>query len=166
MGEDSQQLVTAIGTVDSVGRDNFLRLRELIDRYFALPDAAEHLDVWFQLYERFPNGDLDGLEWSILHKIEDQLGWAGLVVASVRRQPAYFPVLMVNRLLNAGIASVGGVDLLCLLREVAADEECLTPVRDAAERFLDHQLHHPLTGKRYAVDTCWPRESTRSGTGR
>jgi hypothetical protein len=158
--------IDALTSVDETG--DFLRLRELIDRYFALPDAAEHLEVWFRLYERFPDTDAGELFWTILHSIEAQTGWAGFVVASVRRKPAYFPVMMVNRLLNGGIATVGGLDLLSLLQDVAADEQCLSWIGDQAKRFLDYQLSsldHPLTGARYDVDPGWPEERIHRDTG-
>jgi hypothetical protein len=142
MGEDSEEIVAAIDALSSVdGADDRRRLRELADRYFTLPGAAENLDVWFRLYERFPEDDGEGVFWPILHEIEAQPGYEVFVVASVHRRQAYFPVLMVNRMLNGGIASVGGVDLLALLRRVAADEQCPPSVRQEAEDFLEHQRH-------------------------
>jgi hypothetical protein len=140
MDEETRKVVAAIDGITSVdGHADLDRLRELIDRYFALPDSAEHLDVWFRLYERFPVTDAEYAFWTILHQIETQPDWLGLVVASVRRKPSSFSVMMVNRLLNGGIASVGGVDLLDLLREVAADERSPAVVREDAEGYLEYQ---------------------------
>lgn len=67
--------------------------------------------------------------WSILHGIEAHPGSAEFVVASVRRQPSHFPLLMVSRLLNAGVNSAGGVQLLALLRSVSGDERWSPTVR-------------------------------------
>ena len=95
--------------------------------------------MWFRFFERFPEGDGSGVFWTILHGLEGQSGSDVLTVASVRRKPAEFPVLMVNRLLNAGVTSVGGVDLLDLLRSVAADPECAASVRESAAEYLEYQ---------------------------
>ena len=90
MDEDRREVVPAIDAVESVdGTDDFCRLHALAGRYFALPDAADHLDVWFRLYERFPNTDADYAFWSILHRIEARPGYERLVAASLRRRPAW-----------------------------------------------------------------------------
>ena len=70
---------------------------------------------------------------------EAQPGSDAVVVASVRRRPAHYPVLMVNRMLNGGITTGAGVDLLGLLRQVATNERASAEVREDAERYLDHQ---------------------------
>jgi hypothetical protein len=46
---------------------------------------------------------------------------------------------MANRLLNEGVQSVGGVDLLGLLGAVAADPQCAPSVRADARGILDYQ---------------------------
>lgn len=115
------------------------RLQALIDEYFALDEAPRHLDAWFRLFERFPESDGYGVFWAILHGIEAQPGSDAFVVESVRRRPTHFPLAMVNRMLNGGISSVGGVELLDLLRSVATDERWPDDVREDAGRFLDYQ---------------------------
>jgi hypothetical protein len=151
MDEDSRGVVTAIDGLASVdGPDAFCGLQELADRYFALPDAAAHLEVWFRLYERFPSSDGEGVFWTILHRIEALPGYARLVVASVRRKPAFMPVLLINRLLNGGISSVDGVDLPGLLGAVAADERCPATVREAAKGYLEYQ-RSVVAGKQHGA---------------
>jgi hypothetical protein len=115
------------------------RLQALAEEYFALPEAPVHLDVWFRLYERFPDSDGHGVFWTILHGIEGQPGNEKFVVASVQRNPTHFAVLMVNRLLNGGIASVGDVDLIGLLQSVSVDERYPGSIRQDAEGYLSHQ---------------------------
>jgi hypothetical protein len=112
-----QEIVNSIDkltTIDSP--ENLIQLQEFVDLYFAHPQAGDNLDVWFRLYERFPNEDGGGIFWSILHGIETYHPHADrLVVESVLRQPSEFPLMMVNRIINAGIKQVGEVDLLQLL---------------------------------------------------
>jgi hypothetical protein len=118
---------------------NLDRLQELADEYFALADAPTGLDVWFRLFERFPEADGNGIFWSILHNIETQSGYRRLMVESIRRRASRFPILMVNRLLNGGVRSVGVDDLALLLATVAADEQALPSARADARSFLEQQ---------------------------
>lgn len=132
-------MVPAQGKYEGWTQANLDVLVQLIDTYFLNPEAADHLDVWFDLFERFPEGDASGVFWSILHGIEHFDPSGALVVASVRRSPATFPVVMINRMINGGVKAVAGVDLLHLLSEVAASQSAPVSVRDSAADFLEYQ---------------------------
>lgn len=114
-------------------------LVKLVDAYFAQPEAASNLDVWFALFERFPESDAYGVFWSILHGIERFDKSGELAVASVRRRPTMFPVMMINRMINGGAKTVGDADLAQILTEAAASQSAPASVRDAAADFLEHQ---------------------------
>lgn len=137
----ARRIHAVIAEVDAITSpaDAFWQLERLAGEYFTHPEAAGHLDVWFRLYERFPEHD-DHAFWGVLHGLEAQPNSGDYVVASVRRRPSRFPVLMVNRMLNAGIISVAGADLMGLLEEVASDGQCPAGVRKDASRYLAHQL--------------------------
>jgi hypothetical protein len=140
MAEGIKEVVAAIDGLPSVDTTEHLsRLQEVVDCYFSSENAAEHLGVWFRLYERFPEDDGYGVFWTILHGIEATPEYEPLIVESVRRYPSQFPLLMVNRQLNGGVRQIGGVDLLELLRQVVADERCLPGVRIDAQGFLESQ---------------------------
>jgi hypothetical protein len=121
-------------------------LHSLAQEYFSFPEAPAQLDVWFRLYERFPESDGHGVFWAILHAIEAQRGSDEFAVASVRRRPARFPVMMVNRMLNAGTKTVGGVDLLALLVQVAADARNPAGIRREVESYLEYQRRRGESG--------------------
>ena len=114
-------------------------LVKLVDAYFLNPEVGNHLDVWFALFERFPEGDAYGVFWSILHGIEHFDTSGALAVASVRRGPSTFPVMMINRTINAGAKTVGSADLMHLLAEVAASHSAPASVRVSAADFLEYQ---------------------------
>jgi hypothetical protein len=140
MTEDLSAVVRAVDAVSAVDDPvQLTALEQAVEQFFASPAASQHLEVWFRLFERFPEDDGYELFWSILLGIERQPGYGPLVVASVRRRPSGFPVLMLNRLLNAGQVSVGDVDLLQVLQAVAADEQCPPGVRRDAQEYLEHQ---------------------------
>ena len=137
---DLRQVTAAVDSISSVDdAAQLAALQRAVDQFFASSAPAQHLDVWFRLFERFPEDDGYEMFWSVLHGLEAQPGYEPLVVESVRRRPSQFPVLMLNRMLNAGQTAVGDVDLLALLESVAADESCPASVRDDARRFVQYQ---------------------------
>lgn len=118
------------------------RLDALSVEYFSHAEAAEYQDVWFRIFERFPESDGNGVFWSILHGIEAQPGSDAHVVTSVLRKPTQFPVLMVNRILNSGRSEIGEIDLLGLLQSVVEDVSASPEVRLDAKGFLEYQRSH------------------------
>jgi hypothetical protein len=131
------ETVNAITSVEDAAQ--LERLDHAISDYFAHPEAAAHLRIWFGLFERFPEDDAYEMFWSILHGIEALPNYETDLIASLRRRPSRFPVLMVNRMLNAGQSHAGGVDLMSLLESVTADETCPSSVREDAESFIEYQ---------------------------
>jgi hypothetical protein len=134
---------TIIDTIDGItsltDEAQLRRLEAAMDAYFAAPDAADHLDVWFRLYERFPEDDAFGICWTILHGIERFPASDRLVVASVRRKPSSFPVMMINRLINSGQSRVGDVELLALLQAVSLDQTAPERVRAEAAGLVEYK---------------------------
>ena len=140
MEQDVNQVVTEIDAITSVEDTEQLKsLERAITEYFAHSDAAHHVQVWFRLFERFPEEDAYEMFWSILHDIEALPDYDSELIASLGRRPSRFPVLMVNRMLNTGQRSIGDVDLMSLLASVAADETCPSSVREDAESFIEYQ---------------------------
>lgn len=139
MSRDIREVVAEVDALRTVEDADLDRLQTLIDEYFAFPSADHHIEVWFRLFERFPDDDGCEVFWTILHGLETQPSYDAAVVASVRRKPTHFPVLMVNRMLNGGVVTVDGIDLLELLQEVAADKTAAAIVRKDAQRFAERQ---------------------------
>jgi hypothetical protein len=139
MPTDIAAFVRQLDSITNVTDETQLKnLDLLVDNFFAHPRAAEHVDVWFRFFERFPEDDGFGVFWSILHALEKQASCDLGVLQSVQRKPSRFPVLMVNRMLNAGIQRVAGVELLDLLKAVATDTKVAPSVSEDAEKFLRH----------------------------
>lgn len=139
MNRGIRHIVEDIDALMPVRGGDLDRLQALIDEFFASRPSAAHLGVWFRLFERFPEDHGNGVFWAILHCLEAQPGCGAAVVASVRRRPTHYPVMMVNRMLNGGITTADGTDLLGLLRAVAEDESVSIGIRRDAERFIEHQ---------------------------
>ncbi len=126
--------IDAIWSLDDA--DELKALGDARDAFFAHPAAADHLGVWFRLFERFPEDDGYESLWSVLHRIESVAGYEPLAAESAGSRPSRFPVYMVERLVNGGRRQVGGVPLLELLGRVAADAGCPASVREDARHYL------------------------------
>jgi hypothetical protein len=143
MARTLAEITAAVQAITSLTDDDELkRLDGLAIDYAGLPKphAEAGLGIWFGLYERFPDDDGFGVCWSILHMIESHHPVSDrFVVASVQRKPTEFPVMMVNRILNAGTKTVGDVDLLALLQSVVDDACHPDIIRETARGFVEHQ---------------------------
>lgn len=129
-----------IEALASVADENSVaRLVSLTDDFFQQANAEGRLEVWFRFFERFPEEDGFETFWSILHGIERLPGYETLVVGSVERRVSQFPVLMINRVINGGITTVEGMDLISLLEAVAESPSVLPSVREDALGFLEYQ---------------------------
>lgn len=140
MADNIYKIIAAIDTIDSASDPAQLQvLHHAMQEFFAAPDAASHVHVCFRLFERFPEDDGYESFWSILHGIESLPNYEREVIASVQRRASQFPVLMINRMLNAGQQRAGDIDLTRLLESVAVNTNCPKSVRDDARRFIEHQ---------------------------
>jgi hypothetical protein len=138
--EDIDRIVAEIDSITSArDPEQLRRLIGNMNLFFEHPQRGDHLDVWFRLFERFP--EEDGLEsfWSILHGLEAQPDVDRFVIDSVERQPSEFPLRMVNGMINAGQTDVGTLNLLALLKSVAANGSCPVGVRTTARKFVEYQ---------------------------
>ena len=101
--------------------------------------GPDEIRALLAVFERFPEEDGHGIFWSILHKLEKCREYEPALVESVARAPGEFNVLMINRLLNGGIAHVQDVSLLSVLLSVASNPDVPSSVRSSAQRFVRHQ---------------------------
>jgi hypothetical protein len=101
--------------------------------------GQEELALLLGVFERFPGEDGFGIFWSIVHLLEATAGYEPALVSSVLRKPVEFNLLMVNRLLNAGVVLVEGQSLLSLLHVVASREDASPRAREEARRFIEYQ---------------------------
>jgi hypothetical protein len=145
MATGLSEILTRIENVRSVEEESDLAaLEEAVRELFERPDAEMGIDTVLNVFERFPTADGYGVFWSIVHGLESVSGrYETKLIASVRRAPSEFSLLMVNRMLNAGRADVEGVSLVSLLKDVAEDQHCLAEVRDQARKLFEYQSSKP-----------------------
>jgi hypothetical protein len=115
--------------------ENWLDLEELVAELFTLPSLSS-AEVLLRVFERYPTDDGAGVFWSILHGIESLPGYESLLIDSLRRRPSEFALIMVNRLLNSEIETVGTDRLTTVLEQVGLNESAPFEIRSQALKFL------------------------------
>jgi len=140
MSLDVQKAISNLDSVSSVeDPDELQKLDDSIQQLLASENSELGIDALLRVFERFPNKDAYGIFWSIVHGLESLPDYEEKLVESVRRQPSLFGLLMIERMLNAGITQVRGVNLLSILKDVAADESQMDEIREDAREFVEWQ---------------------------
>ena len=120
------------------GADNVHRLNELLAGFDALPGCERVAPALLALLERHPQADF-GTPGPLVHALESQAGYPGLLAASLERQPTELTAWMANRLLNSKLPREERAAWLRHLTVVTSHPRAAAGVRDSAIRFLDFQ---------------------------
>lgn len=132
-----------IDTLESINDpESLIDLAKLEGALIALPLAKDKLlciPALLRVFERFPWSDGFESFWGILHSLETLSGYEPELVASVRRAPGEFNLLMIKRLLNGGVYEVEGQSLLGLLGEIVNADQYSSTAKAKAETFLNYQ---------------------------
>jgi hypothetical protein len=112
MGKSVDQLIIALDAVRrSMTPTTWRRSTPLVET-FQSPEAEKAVGAMLRVFERFPTGDSHGVFWSILHGLEAHSGrYEFQLIESVRRAPAEFSLIMLNRMINAGETELAGESL-------------------------------------------------------
>ncbi|HQR42955.1 MAG TPA: hypothetical protein PLX97_09730 [Gemmatales bacterium] len=143
MHQTIQSVIEAIDAITSVSteeEDEYLW--GLIDDFYDFDEAEQHLEVWFRLYERFPEVEINSF-WHVLHKLEHFEQAEPLTVVSIQRMPSIYTVMILNRLLNARLKAIDGISLLKLLELVTTARHTPPKVRALAEEYVKYQKYKP-----------------------
>jgi hypothetical protein len=137
---DVQNAIANLDAIASVeGAGELQQLEDTLNRLFASENPELGIDALLRVFERFPDTDGQGVFWSIVHGLESLPDYEEKLIESVRRRPSQFSLLMVNRMLNAGMARVRDTNLLSVLKDVAADERQPEEIREEARDFIEWQ---------------------------
>jgi hypothetical protein len=112
-------------------------LDSLLDELWHAGVPASAASVLLRVFERYPDGeDGGGVFWSIVHGLERVGGYESTLLHSVRSSPSEFGVVMVGRLLNAGVSRIDDSDLKEVLSTVSNGSGVPSRVAKVASRFL------------------------------
>jgi len=118
--------------------DNVYRLYQLFEGFRSLPDRERAAPAMFGLLERFPDAEF-GSPGPLVHELEAIPDHSALLRDSVRRQPTFLTVWMINRVLNTELPSEQRESWLSELRAVREHPLASEQTRTFAEEFLEHQ---------------------------
>ena len=138
-GKSQRTINTLNGITSLESQDDFNQLDETINQLFASKNPKLGISALLEVFERFPSQDGAGTFWSIVHGLESLPGYDLPLIKSVKRQPAEFNLLMINRLLNGGVREIQGLNLLDVLKEVAAKESQTKEIRTKAQHYVEWQ---------------------------
>src|SRR5438552_727026 len=83
---------------------------ELLDELMASPTPEKGIDALLGVFERWPGAlTAGGFLFPVIHAIEELKGYEPHLLRSLRRKPSVLSVMLVNRLLNAGISKIENV---------------------------------------------------------
>lgn len=136
MPRTTEEMIAAIRDFEPEG-GSWLALDVLLGEFFQAGAGREGIDAMLAVLERHPTEDGAGVFWSIVHGLESLPGYEPALVESVRRAPAELSLVMIGRMLNAGVTEAGGVQLTSLVREVAGNEAVAPEIRRAAQKTIE-----------------------------
>jgi hypothetical protein len=110
--------------------------------------SEETIGVLISLFERYPTDDGAGVLWGIIHHLEAFGGYEHQLIRSLAAAPSEMSVIMVNRMINAGISKIGDVDLLATLHAVSENTKAPDVVRARANSFIEYQEKKAEPGRR------------------
>lgn len=116
--------------------DDWLDLEDILAELFSCKEPELGLDAMIEIYEKYPDEDNDVL-WGMLHGIEDIGNYEMKVIESVKRKPSFFGILMINRMLNADINSIGYIDLVEILKTAVSNPFASNFIKEQALRFIN-----------------------------
>jgi hypothetical protein len=118
---------------------NWRPLDELLAELPANELSEETISVLISVFEKYPTDDGEGVLWSIIHYLEAFGGYEHQLLKSVATAPSEMAVIMVNRMINAGITKIGDVDLLGTLYAVSQNTRTPEAVRTRANSLVEYQ---------------------------
>lgn len=140
MSLEIQNLIANLDSITSVDDpDELQSLEDSVNQLLASKNPELGIDALLRVFEKFPNKDGFGIFWSILHGLESLPNYQEKLVESVNRQPSYFGVMMINRMLNSSHREVKSMELLSVLKKVVADERLEEEIRREAQNFIEWQ---------------------------
>lgn len=115
------------------------KLYGLTDELMALPQPERAIPALFDVIERMPEVEM-GTPGPLVHTLEQMRGrYEKELVESIKRQPAYLSVWMVNRILNATRDQEQRQCYMDLLRFAAENPTASGYTKDRARDFIKHQ---------------------------
>ena len=96
---------------------NWLELERNFELAFASPNPRLYYHAIFNLFERFPDEDGEGVLWSAVHGMEAIGDYEELLLQYFRRHPTLMTRTMLSRMVNGGETMIGNTSISSLIEK-------------------------------------------------
>lgn len=133
-------IIEGLNGISEISNSDELKLLDNLVQNLAEVEHPElAIESLLQIFERFPEEDGSGVFWSILHALESFAGYESFLLASLKRKPTEFTVIMANRIMNDGQLKIDGVYINSLLQSISDTSSNSKRIRELADRFIEYQ---------------------------
>ncbi|UOQ97018.1 hypothetical protein MUN81_17475 [Hymenobacter sp. 5317J-9] len=115
---------------------NWLKLDDLITELWETGEPDRYIEQLFELLERFPTDESQGVLWGVLHGIEALNNYELELLKSIQRQPTEITTYMVHRIANTGATMTMGRSISELYRLIATHPLAPVAAKEIAESYL------------------------------
>lgn len=133
-------MLAALKNVDTTVDDLSYELVDVMAALEKMKPDERPIEEIFRFMERHDKADLGG-PGPIVHALEAVGGYERELLASVRRKPGTYSLMMVHRLLGSRPPSAMHQQWLAELERVAADKKCSAGARREAKEYLALQAN-------------------------
>lgn len=139
MSRPTDEIINDIDSFDAI-RDGWPKLDSMVNDLRASPTPAKGINALLGVFERYPGTTFgSGTLWTVLHTLEALPGFEVHLVESMRRRPSVLAVMMLNRLLNSGVADIGPESVIQLLRDAKTNPHLQRSVKAEIESVLENR---------------------------
>jgi hypothetical protein len=116
--------------------NNWLKLDDLLSEIWEAGTPEIYTKQLFELLERFPVDESDGVLWGVIHGLESIDNYEPKLLASIHRQPTEITTHMVKRIANTGDKILAGQSIADIYRLIQAHPKAPIVVKEIAQSYL------------------------------
>lgn len=140
MKANINNIIEGLNGITEISNSDQLKLLDNLVQNLADAEQPElAIESLLQIFERFPEEDGSGVFWSILHALESFAEYESFLLASLKRKPTEFTVIMANRIMNDGQLKIDGEYITSLLQSISDTSSNSKRIRELADRFIEYQ---------------------------
>ncbi|UOQ79226.1 hypothetical protein MUN84_22580 (plasmid) [Hymenobacter sp. 5516J-16] len=129
-------LLLAITSFQATEADDWLDLEDLLQELWEVGEPPEALVPLFQLLERFPKDESNGVLMGVLHGIETYPSYEQELVESLQRQPTDITLFLVRRIANTGQQAIAGQPIKLLYEQIGRHPNTPTRVQKLTQDWM------------------------------
>jgi hypothetical protein len=115
---------------------NWLELDDLMTELWETSEPASYTKQLFELLERFPSDESQGVLWRVLHGLESLGNYETELIQSIQRQPTEITTYMVHRIANTGATMISGHPVPELYESIVTHPLAPVEAKEIAKSYL------------------------------